>query len=59
MAAIRNADTDGNPATVKDAGWTPLFNPSLPASIGGVGPTLITPLEVEAYTHETQFAFVH
>jgi len=43
VAAIRNADTDGNPATVKDAGWTPLFNPSLPASIGGVGPTLITP----------------
>jgi hypothetical protein len=43
VAAIRNADTDGNPGTVKDAGWTPLFDPSLPGSIGGVGPPLITP----------------
>jgi hypothetical protein len=43
MAAIRNADTDGNPDTVKDGSWTPLFDPSLPASIGGVGPALITP----------------
>jgi hypothetical protein len=43
MAAIRNADTDGNPDTVKDGNWTPLFDPSLPASIGGVGPALITP----------------
>jgi hypothetical protein len=44
MAAIRNADTDGNPATVKDAGWTPLFDLSLPASIGGVSPpALVTP----------------
>jgi hypothetical protein len=43
MAAIRNADIDGNPDTVKDGGWTPLFDPSLPASIGGGGPPLITP----------------
>ena len=43
MAAIRNADTDGNPGTTKDGSWTPLFDPSLPASIGGVGPALITP----------------
>ena len=43
MAAIRNADTDGNPDTVKDASWTPLFDPSLPASIAGVGPALVTP----------------
>jgi len=43
MAAIRNADTDGNPDTVKDGSWTPLFDPSLPASIGGGGPALITP----------------
>lgn len=43
MAAIRNADIDGNPATEADKSWTPLFDPSLPASIGGVGPALITP----------------
>jgi hypothetical protein len=43
MAAIRNADTDDNPGTTKDGSWTPLFDPSLPASIGGVGPALITP----------------
>ena len=43
LAAIRNADTDGNPDTVKDGSWTPLFDPSLPASVGGVGPALITP----------------
>jgi len=43
MAAIRNADTDDNPDTVKDGSWTPLFDPGLPTSIGGVGPALITP----------------
>jgi hypothetical protein len=44
MAAIRNADTDGNPDTVKDGSWSPLFDPALPASIGGVSPpALITP----------------
>jgi hypothetical protein len=43
MAAIRNAGTDDNPDTVADPTWTPLFDPSLPASIGGVGPALITP----------------
>ena len=43
ISAIRHADVDGNPATVADSGWTPLFDPSLPAAIGGVGPALITP----------------
>jgi len=43
IAAIRNAETDGNPDTVKDGGWTPLFDPTLPASVGGGGPALITP----------------
>lgn len=43
IAAIRNADTDGNQDTVKDGSWTPLFDPSLPVSVGGVGPALITP----------------
>jgi hypothetical protein len=32
MAAIREADTDGNPRTVADAGWTPLFDPSTATS---------------------------
>jgi hypothetical protein len=43
MAAIRAADTDGNPATVADPNWKPLFDPSLPASIAGIGPALVTP----------------
>lgn len=43
MAAIRHGDEDGNPATVGDPTWTPLFNPALPAAIAGVGPALITP----------------
>jgi len=43
MAAIRHGADDGNPATVADPTWTPLFNPSLPASIAGVGPALNTP----------------
>jgi hypothetical protein len=43
ITAIRHADSDGNPDTVADPGWTPLFDPSLPAAIGGVGPALITP----------------
>jgi len=42
MAAIRNADTDGNPATVKDGGWTPMFDGQAHAAFG-VGPNLITP----------------
>jgi hypothetical protein len=43
ITAIRQGDTDGNADTVRDLDWTPLFNPGLPASIGGVGPALITP----------------
>lgn len=43
MAAIRHGGDDGNPATVGDPTWTPLFNPSLPVAVGGVGPALITP----------------
>ena len=42
-AAIRQADTDGNPATVADPGWTPMFDPSLDPAIGGVGPPLGPP----------------
>jgi hypothetical protein len=43
ITAIRRADTDGNPATVADATWTPMFDPSLSATIGGTGPALSTP----------------
>ena len=44
IAAIRQADTDGNPATVADPTWQPLFDPSLDPAIGGVvPPALITP----------------
>jgi PAP2 superfamily len=42
-AAIRQADTDGNPATVADPGWEPMFHPTLAPAIGGVGPALGTP----------------
>jgi hypothetical protein len=30
ITAIREADTDGNPATEADANWTPLFDPATP-----------------------------
>jgi hypothetical protein len=37
-AAIREADTDGNPATVADPTWEPLFSPATPTT-----PPLVTP----------------
>jgi hypothetical protein len=43
ITAVRRADIDDNPATVAVPGWTPLFDPSLPVAIGGIGPALITP----------------
>jgi hypothetical protein len=43
IAAIRQADLDGNPATTGDPDWQPLFVPTLDPSIAGVGPPLITP----------------
>jgi PAP2 superfamily len=39
ITAIREADTDGNPATQADPTWTPLFDPSVPV----VGAKLVTP----------------
>jgi hypothetical protein len=39
IAAIRAADTDGNPATEADPNWTPLFDPATPQ----FGPPLVTP----------------
>ena len=42
-AAIRQADTDGNPATVADPSWKPMFDPTLDPAIGGVGPPLGAP----------------
>ena len=63
MAAIQHGDEDGNPATVGDPTWTPLFTPSLPAAIAGVGPPLNTPPYPEhpsgatAYASATMHAF--
>ena len=42
-AAIRQADTDGNPHTVADPHWKPMFDPTLDPAIGGVGPPLGAP----------------
>jgi hypothetical protein len=39
ITAIREGDADGNPATKGDAGWTPLFDPSVAVS----GAKLVTP----------------
>jgi hypothetical protein len=39
ITAIREAESDGNPATEADPGWLPLFDPSVPVS----GPPLVTP----------------
>lgn len=43
IAAIREADSDGNPATVADPDWRPLFDPSLDPLVAGAGPALTTP----------------
>jgi len=43
IAAIRQADTDGNPGTTADPNWRPLFVPTLDPAIAGVGPPLNTP----------------
>jgi len=40
ITAIREAATDGNPATEADPSWLPLFDPSTPV---GVPPALTTP----------------
>jgi hypothetical protein len=39
ITAIREAANDGNPATVADPAWLPLFDPTVPVS----GPPLVTP----------------
>jgi hypothetical protein len=39
ITAIREAESDGNPATEADLGWLPLFDPSVSVS----GPPLVTP----------------
>ena len=39
ITAVRNAASDGNPATQADPNWLPLFDPSVPVS----GPPLVTP----------------
>ena len=40
IKAIREADTDGNPATDADPTWWPLFHPTTPVFSG---PPLVTP----------------
>jgi hypothetical protein len=63
ITAIRQADIDGNPATVADPSWTPLFDPSLDPAIAGVGPALITapypehPSGAACYTSASMHAF--
>jgi hypothetical protein len=39
ITAIREAASDGNPATAPDSAWLPLFNPTVPVS----GAPLVTP----------------
>lgn len=56
ITAIRHADIDGNPGTVPDPTWTPMFDPSLSAAIGGAGPALITPPYPEHPSGATAYA---
>jgi hypothetical protein len=56
ITAIRHADIDGNPGTVPDPNWTPMFDPSLNAAIGGAGPALITPPYPEHPSGATAYA---
>src|SRR5690242_12538523 len=62
ITAIRNADTDGNPDTVKDGSWTPMFDGQFHADFGA-GTNLITPPYPDqpsgntAYTSATMHAF--
>ena len=55
-AAIRQADTDGNPATVADPNWEPMFHTTLDPLIGGVGPALGTPPYPEHVSGATSYA---
>jgi hypothetical protein len=41
ITAIREAGTDGNPATIAETDWLPLFDPSTPVAAGA--PALVTP----------------
>jgi hypothetical protein len=56
LTAIRRADIDGNPDTVADPNWTPMFDPALDPAIGGVGPALITPPYPEHPSGATSYA---
>jgi PAP2 superfamily len=55
-AAIRQADTDGNPATVADPGWKPMFDSTLDPAIGGVGPPLGPPPYPDHVSGATAYA---
>jgi hypothetical protein len=54
ITAIQN--DDGNPATVADPTWTPLFNPALPVATAGIGPALITPPYPDHVSGATAYA---
>jgi hypothetical protein len=58
VTAIRNADTDGNPDTVADPGWTPLSNtapdPSYPGAHGTIS---AAGADVLAAIYGNDFAF--
>jgi hypothetical protein len=58
IAAIREADTDGNPATEADPTWLPLFDPATPVFSG---PPLVTPPFPDHPAGHASFssAFVH
>jgi hypothetical protein len=55
ITAIRRLD-DGNPATVPDPTWTPLFDPSLDAATAGAGPPLSTPPYPDHVSGATAYA---
>jgi hypothetical protein len=56
ITAIHKAASDGNAATEPDPEWTPLFNTSLPSSIGGLGPALSTPPYPDHVSGATSYA---
>jgi hypothetical protein len=56
ITAIRHADIDGNPDTIADPIWAPMFDPSLDPAIGGTGPVLITPPYPEHPSGATAYA---
>jgi hypothetical protein len=42
ITAIREANADGNPATVADPSWVPLFDPTVPVSPAPIAPAVVS-----------------